>query len=459
MSRLEDQLTNAAEEARRHVAYVNTRSPSTVRARLHRHRAFAGAAIAAGVFALLGATAVIANNDGTPDFAAAPESTTVTASIPGTTAASPVSDAEPVDITHLVSSVVASSELSVELGADALVDGDLDRAWNDAALRGDGAEIWLEFDVPVAIDHVTIHPLRDEEPFFRNFWIQDLEISTDDGENPVEVRFERVNAPHVVELGSAATTVLQLRVLTTYLAQPAGDKPPFNELAIAEIQVFGHPVDGDTAPEVAMSPTTTIVTAEPIEPSTPADLLGTWDWVETVTSIEAGESTWVNDLNGIRQKLTHIQETVPEIGAANGLMFRSTEWYEDAVFLLGDGSDTMVYIGWNELESTDPVSVDAWQEIRSSGIDPVRIVLPQIDPSMGQGLTDDVLVLVRMTDRAADFVADTATVVATVRFFQLADSYAALPIQETSDEMARIADAIFAAMDLPKGEPGDLAPG
>ncbi len=289
MNRLEDQLTSAAEEARRQVAHINTRSPATVRARLHRHRAFAGAAIAAGVFGLLGATAVIANNDGTSDFAAAP---------------------------------------------------------------------------------------------------------------------------------------------------------------------------------VAISPTTSIVTAEPIAPSTPVDLPfdsrgdadWTWDWVGQVTSIEAGESTWHNDLNGIRQKLIHIQETVPEIGAANGLMFRSTEWYEDAFFLLGDGSDTMVYIGWNELESTDPVSADAWQEISSSGIDPVEIVLPQIDPSMGQGLTDDVLVLVRMTDRATDFVADTATVVATVRFFQLADSYAALPIQKTSDKMTQIADAIFAAMNLPKGEPGDLAP-
>ncbi len=466
MNRIEDQLTNAAEEARRQVAHVDTRSPATVRARLHRHRAFAGAAIAAGVFGLLGATAVIANNDGESNFAAAPESTTVASPVPDTTAASPVSDAEPVDITHLVSSVIASSELSEQFAAPTLIDGDLDREWKDASLRGVGAELQFTFDTPVAIHHVVIHPLKDEERFLRNYWIQDLEVSTDDVGYHVEARLVRVNTPHVVQLGSAATTVLQLRVLATYPAEPVGDKPPFNELAIAEIQVFGHPIDGDTSPEVAISPTTTIVTAASIAPSTPVDLPfdprgdadWTWDWAEQVASIEAGESIRLNDLNGIRQKLARVQETVPEIGAATALMYRSTEWYEDAFFLLGDASDTMVYIGWNELESTDPISAASWKEFKSQGIDPVGIALPLLDRSMDQGTTDDVLVLMRMTDRAADFVADTATIVATVRFFQLADSYAALPIQQRSDDMGRITDAVFAALDLPKGEPGELGP-
>lgn len=88
MNRLEDQLTSAADEARRQIAQVDTRPASTVRARLHRRRTLAGAAVAAGVFGLLGATALVANNDdgGTSGFAASP-STAVTDATPFTTAA------------------------------------------------------------------------------------------------------------------------------------------------------------------------------------------------------------------------------------------------------------------------------------------------------------------------------------------------------------------------------------
>lgn len=86
MNRLEDQLTNAAEEARRQVAHVESRSPATVRARLHRHRAVVGVAVAAGVFGLLGATAIVANNDGGASGFAASPSTSVTNTAPSTTA-------------------------------------------------------------------------------------------------------------------------------------------------------------------------------------------------------------------------------------------------------------------------------------------------------------------------------------------------------------------------------------
>lgn len=403
------------------------------------------------------------NTPGVTQTAVVP-ATTVPVSESETTVAAPVSDTEPVEITHLVSAATASSTLA---GHDVLglLDGDLDRGWKDAGLGGVDAELRFEFDVPVTIDHVVIHPLRDEDRFLRNFWIQDLEVSTQDDGSPVEVRLERVNEPHAVGLVSAATTTLRLRVLTTYPARPVNDRPPFNELAIAEIQIFGHPVDDSPSPEVAT--TTTIVASQGAAlPTTPGDLPfdaradadWTWDWAEQVASIEAGEGDRLNDLDGVRQKLARVQEMVPDIGAATGLMYRSTEWYEDAFFLLGDGSDTMVYIGWNELESTNPISADSWKELNSQGIDPVGIVLPLLDTSMDQGTTDDVLVLMRMTDRAADFVADTATIVATVRFFQLADSYAALPIQQRSDDMGRITDAVFAALDLPKGEPGELGP-
>jgi hypothetical protein len=91
MNRLEDQLTSAAEEARRQVSHLQARPAPGVRTRMHRHRALTGAAVAAGVFGLLGATAVIANYEApTSGFAAAP-TTSATAAAPSTTIADPSS--------------------------------------------------------------------------------------------------------------------------------------------------------------------------------------------------------------------------------------------------------------------------------------------------------------------------------------------------------------------------------
>ncbi|MEN8115167.1 MAG: hypothetical protein ABFS21_12365, partial [Actinomycetota bacterium] len=75
MNRLEDRLTTAAEEARRQVAHVEARPATAVRSRMYRHRAVTGAAVAAGVFGLLGATAIVAKTDLTT-AAAAPDSAT-----------------------------------------------------------------------------------------------------------------------------------------------------------------------------------------------------------------------------------------------------------------------------------------------------------------------------------------------------------------------------------------------
>lgn len=190
----------------------------------------------------------------------------------------------------------------------------------------------------------------------------------------------------------------------------------------------------------------------------PADR-GAWQpWAQQVTAIESGVASWSDQPDGVRGKLADVAVQVPEIAQAHVLAYRATEWFEDAFYLLGDGSDTMVYIGWNELESTDPISSDAWRRIEASGADPIEIVLPTIDEDMSQGTSDDLLVLDRITDRVVDFVADTAPVVATVRFFQLSDTYGSVPITLRTDPMARVANAVFTALDLPKDDPGELAP-
>ena len=53
--------------------------------------------------------------------------------------------------------------------------------------------------------------------------------------------------------------MLTLSVTTTYLAEPVGDKPPFRELAIGEIQVIGAAV-GDSS--IPTDTTTSMATAE-----------------------------------------------------------------------------------------------------------------------------------------------------------------------------------------------------
>lgn len=182
-----------------------------------------------------------------------------------------------------------------------------------------------------------------------------------------------------------------------------------------------------------------------------------WTWPDQVAAINAGEATWAAP-GGVRHVLTDIASAVPAIGNAHLLAIRTTEWFEDAFYLLADGSDTMVYIGWNELRSTDAISIEAWQQFEATGDDPIKIVLPTIDDLMQQGLQDDILVLSWYTDTVIDFVADTAPIVVTVRFFQLADTYGSEPLAISSDNATRLFNDILTSLNLPKNDPGELAP-
>jgi hypothetical protein len=160
----------------------------------------------------------------------------------------------PVDITGLVADVVASSELSSAYKAEYLIDGDLDRSWQDASLRGVGAEITLFFDQPVAISEIIIYPLSDTVRFRRNYRVQGYTIRVDDQSEAVVGRLQNSNEAQVVMVGSSATTVLTLSVTTTHPAEPVAEKPPFDELAIAEIRVFGDVPVGSSAPLTTLAP-------------------------------------------------------------------------------------------------------------------------------------------------------------------------------------------------------------
>jgi hypothetical protein len=279
MNLLEDRLNSAAEEARQHVAGVGSRPATSIQNRQRHRRALIGTVAVATMFGIFGATALVTSSD--PGLDAGSEAT-VSPTTEGPVAVSEV-DAAPAtavpaasDITHLVGRISASSELSAEFGADRLIDGDLERGWQDASLRGVGAQIVLEFTEPVAITEVIVHPYSDEEQFFRNWWIRGYEVRTNDLSVPVAGRMVRDPYPQVVELNTTETFQLTFSVNTTFPALSDSDnppysdggKPPFDELAIAEIQVFGTPV-GDTGTSTATT-TTTIVA-----PQLPPALRGT----------------------------------------------------------------------------------------------------------------------------------------------------------------------------------------
>ena len=320
MNRIEDQLTSAAEEARHQVSHVQTRPAAAVRTRMYRHRALTGAAVAIGLFGLLGATALVTNTDLTTDMAASPGSTAAVT----TTVAPPVESVEsaslatatgtrvlgapgqPVDITDLVylASVstgppdplhdsVADYDLDgvwdgnparprpdsrgdeAELFAfdvTYLIDDDLGSVWIDGGQRGVESEFMFAFESYVAISHVVIYPVSDEEQFQRYYRVQGyeipIEVATSDPEGlprfKVAGRLVDSTTPQQIDVGSPTTETLMLSVTSTYPIETAGELPPTDDLAIAEIRIFGWTVDDPDLPRLWSEPTTTALITQSV---------------------------------------------------------------------------------------------------------------------------------------------------------------------------------------------------
>jgi hypothetical protein len=141
-------------------------------------------------------------------------------------------------------SVTASSELS-GFEASHLIDGDSTTYWNDEGLRGVGASLTFTFQQPVQISEIRMLNLQDEEKFARNFRIKGVEITTDDLAASVNHTLENGADEQVIRIPSLETTVLTIRVLSTYPAEawtdPDGEsKTPFDELALQAVSFFGR---------------------------------------------------------------------------------------------------------------------------------------------------------------------------------------------------------------------------
>lgn len=160
-----------------------------------------------------------------------------------TTSTSSTSTTEPVFQKLIPTDVEASSELGQSFAAENLLDDDPETEWQDASLRGSGAELTFTFAQPVRIVSIEIVNLPEVERYRRNYRIRGYVIKVDDLSIDIPGELNDDNEPQRIQIGTVGTTQLTLEVRTTYPAESVGDQTPFLELAIADIRFFGTPAN------------------------------------------------------------------------------------------------------------------------------------------------------------------------------------------------------------------------
>jgi hypothetical protein len=159
--------------------------------------------------------------------------------MPDTTTSS-TSSTQPAIVTEILPvSVKASSQRGDAFGPENLIDGDPATRWNDDALHGVGAWLEFTFSQPVQIQEIEFQNVTDDESFRRNYKIQGYTITVDDLNVPISGRLINANEPQRVNVASLGTTTLRIDVTTTHLAEPVGENPPFDELALEAVRFFG----------------------------------------------------------------------------------------------------------------------------------------------------------------------------------------------------------------------------
>jgi hypothetical protein len=142
------------------------------------------------------------------------------------------------------SSASGSNSFSEAFGPQNLIDDDPTTYWNDDSRRGAGAELILELAVAAAIERVVLQNVVDDTAFRRNYRIRGYEITTDDVASPLTGQLADTQDPQTIQLATTATTRLTLRVTSTYPAESVDGQAPFEELAVAEVTVFGRLASG-----------------------------------------------------------------------------------------------------------------------------------------------------------------------------------------------------------------------
>jgi hypothetical protein len=160
--------------------------------------------------------------------------------VPGSSSSTTSSTILEAPIELIPTSVTASSQLGDAFGPENLIDGNPDTRWNDNSLRGVGAWLEFTFSQPVQITEALIQNVTDEEAFKRNYKIQGYQIEVNDLNVPISGRLLNSNEPQRIKIASLETFKLTIFVTTTHLAEPVGEAPPFNELALQGVQFFGY---------------------------------------------------------------------------------------------------------------------------------------------------------------------------------------------------------------------------
>lgn len=145
----------------------------------------------------------------------------------------------PVVAVELFPSAIDASSYLNGHDPEHLIDGDADTDWNDDGARGVDAWVRFSFAQPVRITEIELQNLFDEDRFKKNYKIQGYLITTDDLTIEISGRLANTNDPQRVPIASLGTTELTIEVKSTYPAEPAGDRPPFNELALQSVRFFG----------------------------------------------------------------------------------------------------------------------------------------------------------------------------------------------------------------------------
>ena len=147
---------------------------------------------------------------------------------------------QPVIVSEITpTSVKASSQLSDAFGPENLIDGDPETRWNDKSARGVDAWIEFTFATPVQITEMEFQNVSDDTKFRQNYKIQGYTITVNDLNVPISGRLVNSNEPQRVRIASLETFTLRVDVSTTYPAEPVGDSPPFDELALEDVRFFG----------------------------------------------------------------------------------------------------------------------------------------------------------------------------------------------------------------------------
>lgn len=147
---------------------------------------------------------------------------------------------------HRPFSITCSSEYNATLGCDNLID-EVEDYWNDGSLRGEDAWIIATFDYPISFKRVLLVNVDNEEKFRRNYRVRVMEIEANDIPG-VPFRGDIPNAndrPHPVRVETGATTELRIEIKATWPSEAVSGGQGFDELAIQELEFWGHRVGND----------------------------------------------------------------------------------------------------------------------------------------------------------------------------------------------------------------------